>query len=388
MSDEFLIYFSTAEQTAQGLIQDAELLYDTLAQMQRAAGMLLSGGLQGAFLDEIQARCQYIENSLRNLGDETDEAGRDLQTVVQRARDLDSQCAVSFNLPPGFSLGGGNYTPNPYILPYPINLSGGDSNPAYPLSGVDFKNFPYHLIQGRYDRAYAEAGFGYMTDEEIEDWLNDDPLAHKWSDYVDARMTFANVQQSASLAAAEGYVTGNFGSLHTAVGSVEAKAGASLTFGEDGFKAKTDFETGIYAIKAEANAEIAGVDIMAEGYVGANASGSAAATFDPMNGEIGVNAELDFFAGGRVEAEATSDLGAMDVGVQGSLSYGIGFTANADIGMDDSVFRADVELGATLGLGGEIGFTVEVDFQEAANDVAEFTHSLADLGDQLFGGWL
>jgi hypothetical protein len=379
MNDVFRMQFSDAEQTAQGLLQEAQALYDMLGRTQGSMNRLYSSGLQGSFLDEIQARAHNIESMLRHLGDEANEAGTDLQTVVALARQLDGECALGFNLPPGLSLGGAHNPNNPYIMPYPIGMSPKGVLVPLGVSGVDMKDFAYHPVHGSHLQGYAGYREGYMIDEEYKAFRDGDPLAAKWSDYVSTKATLWDEHQSASWAVAEGTMTGNLGTLHTSAFSAELEAGASYSFDKDGMKVKADFEAGFYAVKAEANAEIAGVDIAAEGYIGANAEGSAAMTFNPLTGEAGVNAELDFFAGGRVEAEISKDLGAVDIGAQGSLSYGIGATFEADIGITENVFRADVDIGATLGLGGEIGFTVELDLQEAGNDIVEFGNWLGGL---------
>jgi hypothetical protein len=96
MNDVFRMQFSDAEQTAQGLLQDAQALYDMLGRTQGSMNRLYSSGLQGSFLDEIQARASRIESALRYLGDETNEAGSDLQTVVTLARQLDAESATKF----------------------------------------------------------------------------------------------------------------------------------------------------------------------------------------------------------------------------------------------------------------------------------------------------
>jgi hypothetical protein len=93
MKDTFQIQFSDAEQTAQGLLQDAQVLYDTLGRTQTSMNRLLSSGLQGSFLDDVQSRFNIIESTLRHVADETDEAGHDLQTVIEWARQLNSESA-------------------------------------------------------------------------------------------------------------------------------------------------------------------------------------------------------------------------------------------------------------------------------------------------------
>jgi hypothetical protein len=96
MSDHFYIQFSDTEQTAQTLLQDGQALYDTLHRVQNVANRLYASGLQGSFLDDVQAHIVRMQDNLRYLASEGEEAGRDLHTVVEQARQLDADCARLF----------------------------------------------------------------------------------------------------------------------------------------------------------------------------------------------------------------------------------------------------------------------------------------------------
>lgn len=98
MADYIQLTFSITEETAQLLQQDAATIDDVLSELQRAMAALLSTGLRGAFLDQLQERFDHLLAQLRLLCDESAEAGRDLATVVAMARELDTECALHFDI--------------------------------------------------------------------------------------------------------------------------------------------------------------------------------------------------------------------------------------------------------------------------------------------------
>ena len=67
------------------------------------------------------------------------------------------------------------------------------------------------------------------------------------------------------------------------------------------------------------------------------------------------------FAGGKAEAEVSQDLGPVDVGVGGEISYGIGAHAEADAEISSDNIGVSVDVGATLGIGGGIKFDIGFD---------------------------
>lgn len=97
MDDYFYIQFLATEQTGQMLIQDAQSLSQLLQHLQSAMSNLYASGLQGAFLDELQARADYIFNTLRYFCDKSDEAGQELMMVVRIMRELDAEWARRFD---------------------------------------------------------------------------------------------------------------------------------------------------------------------------------------------------------------------------------------------------------------------------------------------------
>lgn len=96
MQDQFLMQFATTEGYASALRGNGESMQDILVRLQNASQYLYSGGLGGAFLADLQSRTQWMVDQLRQIADETSEAGRDLQTVVEWARRVDEECRSGF----------------------------------------------------------------------------------------------------------------------------------------------------------------------------------------------------------------------------------------------------------------------------------------------------
>lgn len=195
-------------------------------------------------------------------------------------------------------------------------------------------------------------------------------------DYVDTDWTLYQISQGeaeGSVAAWQDSFSGKYGKLDVSALSAEAKGSYDVKLGKDGLTAEVEGQVGAYLVHAEYDKEIAGVDVAAEGYIGAQAEGEAELKFNPIAGTAMASIGGSAFVGGRIDASANKEINVAgvkaDVGARGSVSYGLGAKFDAEVGMDQGVIKADVDIGATLGLGGEIGFTVELDVQDAAENV-------------------
>lgn len=377
MNDFIRITFSTAEQLALALRRESGVLNDLLDQFHHSASNLYASGLQGTFADSLLGRIENTQRILREISAESDEAGRDLATVVERWRQLDAESASKFAAASrleafhGFSGGGGGG-----------GASGGwGGNTA---TGFDMKTFPYHLMSGREYREHLGIHSGEMSEEDIERILREDPFANKLTDYIDAEVTLLNEERAGEFALWAGETSSDFGATRLSLGEIEASESYSVSFDKDGLNAKVDYEVGAYLAKVEANADLAGARASAEGYIGANIQTGAGAVLDPITGDAKLEAKLDAFAGGRVQGEVETNLSALgvesvDVGVQGALSYGLGVKLDADIGVESGILTANFDLGATLGLGAEFGFTVSVDANQVGQDIAGIGQSILDI---------
>jgi len=96
MGDQFFIEFAPAEGCASVLRSGGESLQDLQMRLQNTSNFLYSSGLEGAFLADLQSRTQRMVDQLRQIADETSEAGRDLQTVVEWSRRVDEECRLRF----------------------------------------------------------------------------------------------------------------------------------------------------------------------------------------------------------------------------------------------------------------------------------------------------
>lgn len=96
MGDQLFIEFAPTEGCASVLRSGGESLQDLLVRLQNTSNFLYSSGLAGVFLADLQARTQGMVDQLRQIADETSEAGRDLQTVVEWSRRVDEECRLGF----------------------------------------------------------------------------------------------------------------------------------------------------------------------------------------------------------------------------------------------------------------------------------------------------
>lgn len=262
-------------------------------------------------------------------------------------------------------------------------MLGGDGGPAIwgnmvlgSTTGVTGHSQGFLLHGQKIDLAlrYRE---GQMSLEElIENWAEMEKSLQP--DYVKTDWTLYQISKGeaeAGIAAWQDSYSGKYGNWDVSALSAEIGGSHDIKLGKDGLSAKLEGQAGVYLAHAEYDTEVAGVDVAAEGYVGAQANGEADFAFNPLAGTAVASVGLSGFVGGRVDASANKELNVggvkADVGARGSLSYGLGGKFDAEVGVDDGVFKADVDIGATIGLGGEIGFSVELDVQDAAESVVD-----------------
>lgn len=94
--DFFNIHFATGEHVSQEMLGKATVFEEIVRQLDRNLTALYDSGLQGRFLAALMGRSSVLLNELRRVTDELAEAGRDLQTVVEWARLLDAQTALTW----------------------------------------------------------------------------------------------------------------------------------------------------------------------------------------------------------------------------------------------------------------------------------------------------
>ena len=135
-------------------------------------------------------------------------------------------------------------------------------------------------------------------------------------------------------------------------------------------------------------------------YVGAEAGAKVGVNFNPRTGDAGVSAGLDAFAGAKAKGRVRQSFGAAGenlgaVGVRGEAWAGIGASANASAGFEDGKFKLSGSVGAALGVGGKVGFDLEIDVvgtakaaSKIASDAVETASEVAgDVANAFSSGW-
>lgn len=164
----------------------------------------------------------------------------------------------------------------------------------------------------------------------------------------------------------------------------------NVSFGK--IEGTADAYLGWGAIGAEVGASISAFSAKEKGYLGtedANIYGEVGVDVGRAEAKAGVSAGIvdksgsinpSLYAGASAEAiageitgKAGVDIGGVDVGVEGSLNYGIG--AHANVGLHDG--KLSVDIGATLGVGASVKLEV---------DVSGAVDALAGTADAIWSG--
>ena len=278
---------------------------------------------------------------------------------------------------------------------------------------VTWGDMQIDLEHGSITFGQHELGIGFATDSEIlhhdfecheneadRNWIDNHRREYSWDgnsgDFSQASTVHslsAEATASVSAWAAEGELSGRYGSLSGNVSVLNAEASASAyagLFSEDGrFAPGIGAEFGLSASLFEAEGEAR----LGNNYLGAYVTGQAevgsvSATASIDAGLYDENGNFHPSLGAGVEAEAIAAqvsgsagvtvLGT-DVGVTGSIGFGAG--AHANVGLQDGVLSVDV--GAYLGVGASVGFELDLNdtfdtIQSAYNDVADWASDTVD----------
>lgn len=153
-----------------------------------------------------------------------------------------------------------------------------------------------------------------------------------------------------------------------AIGS-EAKgsAQAEVDLKNGKFEVGANGSVSAYLLNAEYRYENGPVSAGASVFVGAEADAQVNAYLDWRKGTVGAEMGGEAFAGGKIEGDVA--LGRDGVGtakVNGGVTYGIGAEFSAEMKFDGGKVKVDYDIGATLGLGVDLGFEAEIDIQGMA----------------------
>lgn len=140
--------------------------------------------------------------------------------------------------------------------------------------------------------------------------------------------------------------------------NIEGKIEAGAVLGQAGIEGKTKLGAVDLTGKAEAT-------------VGVTGTASGQVRFDLFSAKpaVKVKAGVDVFVGAKVSAEGRVGNDYAGVGAKGELMAGLALKAKADVGIEGGKFKAKVELGAALGIGGSLSFSVDVNYQKGIDAV-------------------
>ena len=197
-----------------------------------------------------------------------------------------------------------------------------------------------------------KTGFEGMEKEvKLHEWKADAPSAEVWGTSGSKEGEYGKLEGSVDFVKAETHADAYAGILR-AGGTV----GASVTaFTATGLAQLGDDNLGGY---------VSGT--VTVGKVGAEASGSIG-LFDKYgnvnpNVEVGASAEA---IGGEISGKVGAKILGTDVGVEGSVNYGVG--AHANFGFGEGKFYVDI--GASVGVGGSI--KLDIDMSGTVNAVCD-----------------
>ncbi|QFU91832.1 putative T7SS-secreted protein [Amycolatopsis sp. YIM 10] len=186
-----------------------------------------------------------------------------------------------------------------------------------------------------------------------------------------------------SAALREGSVGGEFdngtvsGSGELSGSVLSASAGASGTASWLGASGSAHAEA--YLAQAHAEGELnfgehASVSGSGDVMVGAEASAEGNVSWTGAEGSV------EAFAGAKAEGEVSAEAGGLGAGATGEVWAGVGAEASGQFGMgEDGNFHIGASVGAALGVGGSVGFDVEVDPGEVVDTVSDVSDDVADV---------
>ncbi|NIH77736.1 putative T7SS-secreted protein [Amycolatopsis viridis] len=118
---------------------------------------------------------------------------------------------------------------------------------------------------------------------------------------------------------------------------------------------------------------VLGLDGKAEGTFGVRGRAGVRITKTALDAKGGV------FAGARGSLRGAADVGGVGVGTTAEGWAGFGAEAGFNVGMgDDGKFHLKGNVGAAVGLGGELGFDLQVDGHKVAQTAKSATHAIGN----------
>lgn len=371
--------------------------YDLLNNRIKKLSKDWSGGSAERFFSKTNQRL----SSIFNAADQLDALRMRLEHEIEQWSETDNQYGIFRN------------TQYQKPLPLPENFKQATDRIIRHVEG-DGENFILNGLKTSMERKtikgdnfygsysdfelqYKESGLSLSYEESLELYAlwEQGKLPKGWPNVKDPFVDFKGKIYEHDFGNAQAAVfAGQAGSENLgydySVLSAEATGSASIDYGDGSFKGGLEGQAGVYLGKISANAATdiplgpATLGLAAAGtaYVGAQVAGEAKFAFDPKNGEVGGKFGGEAFAGGKIEGEVEAGIGYG--GVEGkikgnaSLNYGIGVQADVDIGFNQGTIKTDIEFGATLGLGFDLGVSFEFDVTGLVDNITNAGQTALD----------
>jgi hypothetical protein len=257
--------------------------------------------------------------------------------------------------------------------------------------------------RGKYSHDWIDTKHNAKTYADSK-WTNraDDEKADVKGTGIPVGVTLFNIGARREVTAAAVRVDGTLGGAQ-----LSAEVYAARLRGTVGLDASADLNSMTAKVKGSARAEahVAGVEASAKrrigsdalntttavhgrAYVGAEAGATGSVTFDPRKGDVGVSAGLDAFAGAKATGSIRQSFGAAgenigSVKARGEAWAGIGASADASAGFQDGKLKLSASLGAALGVGGKVGFDIEIDVVGTAKAAVKTAAAAVDMASEV-----
>lgn len=248
-------------------------------------------------------------------------------------------------------------------------------------------------VRTDYEKTYYDAA-GNVTDKAHADraayggTLGTETKHHTEVGIKDGAL-FAGAGAGAGAYLLRGGVEGNLGQhgKYDASGFVgaEAKADASVSLGKEGLRAKAGAEA-FAGAKGEAGIAYDNGPLAAHAGASAMAGAEAKADTSLAIGKEGITARAraDAFAGAKAAAEVGASIAGIGGTVGGEVYAGIGGHAEVDAAFTAERVKVNVDVGAAVGIGAGVKFSVDVQPKEFVDDVG---HGLGGASSAIEGGF-
>jgi hypothetical protein len=161
----------------------------------------------------------------------------------------------------------------------------------------------------------------------------------------------------------------------------QARVGINL---HDGISAQASGSVSAYLVDAQAGVHGGPASVSGEASVGANASGDTQLAFNPMKGDVGLNAGVSANAGAQANETGSVGIDGTDVSETAGVGVGVGIDGKLDVGMDNGDIGVKFDVGGYLGIGANVDVSFNVNVPKVVDDGL---HDLTEPPKLLDEGW-